>query len=1109
MSKLPIDLTQSYLVSAAELAHLADRPLPKAPDGHYDYQALATGETSGKSDSHSRIYTLVSNVQGAISRGPPVTDPRAIEGLVNALVNPTSIDDRKGIFTTALSAITKLPPGKLQDTANDEAIAVLYETLPHPPATFLGSEFRSADGSGNNPLQPELGKAGLPYARTVQSKHPLPANVLPDPGLVFDTLLKARDFQQHPGKNSSLTFAFASLVTHSLFNTDPADWTKNRTSSYLDLSPLYGHNQLLQDQVRNKEQGRGLLYPDTYSEDRLGFVPPAASALLVLFSRNHNYIANMLLQINEKKRWTNPPPNDAARRAAQDEEIFQTARLVNCGHFMALIFGDYVSGFLGLGRDGCTWSMNPFDPIKTKAGDVIERGQGNHVSVEFNVLYRWHATTAQEDVRWTEAAFGQIFQGKSLDQLDLNDFRSAAVRVFSQAEPNPRKRTFGGIQRQEDGTFKDDDLAKVLHDATEKCAGAYRARGTPAALRIVEIMGMQQARRWGVCTMNEFRRFLGLKPFSSFEEWSSDPEIAGAARRLYNHVDNLELYPGLQAEDCMPLGPGSGICCGYTMTRAILADAIALVRGDRFYTHDYTPANLTSWGFQDCVRNPDNGAFGAALPKLLFRHLPRHYPANNVYALFPFFIPEVTKQNLTKLGIADKYDFSRPKATPVPKVLNTLTGIRYVFNDFKRFRQTYEADMKMLTEGYGFMLTFDEQGKHNADRAFVWHALVPEREAVGRYVEWYKSRTRELLGRNSFRYEGVGGTNVDIVRNVINLVSVHWAADMLCGISLKTPANPHGLFTEQEVYDMFTVLFMCVFENVAPENGWILRTAASQVGKIVNGLIEQSLMEVAPRTAANPVFGLFTAVKEAIWPSAPKECHPFLSNLASSGRPTRELVACVIGLAVGSSVNYAQALAQVVDFYLDPTRSRECAALVALCKRPESDVRAGEMVKGYVREAMRLNPQFGGLFRAAVEDAVVPQGDGFESMKVKKGDVLFASFKNAHLNPLDFPNPTAVDPTRPKDSYQLQGAGFHNCPGVDFAAETISAVVRIIFSLPGLRRAQGPAGECASFNLNTFGTDNKMYVSATGNWSPWPGSLFVTPFATAAIGAVGANASLP
>ena len=28
---------------------------------------------------------------------------------------------------------------------------------------------------------------------------------------------------------------------------------------------------------------------------------------------------------------------------------------------MAMIFGDYVGGFLGLARDGIGWSMNPFD----------------------------------------------------------------------------------------------------------------------------------------------------------------------------------------------------------------------------------------------------------------------------------------------------------------------------------------------------------------------------------------------------------------------------------------------------------------------------------------------------------------------------------------------------------------------------------------------------------------------------------------------------------------------------------------------------------------------------------------------------------------------------
>ena len=73
-----------------------------------------------------------------------------------------------------------------------------------------------------------------------------------------------------------------------LFRTDMRDPTINNTSSYLDLSILYGNNQAQQDSVRDKTQGRGYLYPDCFAEDRLVLVPPAASALLVLLSRNHN-----------------------------------------------------------------------------------------------------------------------------------------------------------------------------------------------------------------------------------------------------------------------------------------------------------------------------------------------------------------------------------------------------------------------------------------------------------------------------------------------------------------------------------------------------------------------------------------------------------------------------------------------------------------------------------------------------------------------------------------------------------------------------------------------------------------------------------------------------
>lgn len=44
----------------------------------------------------------------------------------------------------------------------------------------------------------------------------------------------------------------------------------------------------------------------------------------------------------------------------------------------------------------------------------------------------------------------------------------------------------------------------------------------------------------------------------------------------------------MQAEEAKKPMPGAGLCPGYTISRAILADAVCLTRGDRFFTVDFT-----------------------------------------------------------------------------------------------------------------------------------------------------------------------------------------------------------------------------------------------------------------------------------------------------------------------------------------------------------------------------------------------------------------------------------------------------------------------------------------------------------------------------------------
>ena len=57
-----------------------------------------------------------------------------------------------------------------------------------------------------------MGKADLPYARTVQQTHPLPRNMLPDPGLVFDSLLKRRKVETLILLKSVITLTCTVLV---------------------------------------------------------------------------------------------------------------------------------------------------------------------------------------------------------------------------------------------------------------------------------------------------------------------------------------------------------------------------------------------------------------------------------------------------------------------------------------------------------------------------------------------------------------------------------------------------------------------------------------------------------------------------------------------------------------------------------------------------------------------------------------------------------------------------------------------------------------------------------------------------------------------------------
>jgi len=135
--------------------------------------------------------------------------------------------------------------------------------------------------------------------------------------------------RESPTKVSSSLFHFATIIIHDIFKTSP-EGPNLDCSSYLDLGPLYGHDEKQQRSVRTNENG--MLKRDTFAEQRLIGQPPGACAMLVAFNRFHNYIVGELATINENGRFNMPRGNPESSEyksalAKRDNDLFQTGRL--------------------------------------------------------------------------------------------------------------------------------------------------------------------------------------------------------------------------------------------------------------------------------------------------------------------------------------------------------------------------------------------------------------------------------------------------------------------------------------------------------------------------------------------------------------------------------------------------------------------------------------------------------------------------------------------------------------------------------------------------------------------------------------------------------------
>jgi hypothetical protein len=565
--------------------------------------------------------------------------------------------------------------------------------------TYLGDAFqyRTADGKFNSVLNPHLGQAGAPYAKTVPSKT-APLGALPDPSDVFDKLMKREEGgRQSKSGLSSMLIYHATIIIHDIFRTNDSDKNISDSSSYLDLSPLYGYTMEMQRKVRDDKYMLGLLKPDTFAEDRLLRQPPGVCIMLVMYNRYHNYAAKQLYRINENGRFSVPKmyantklvslvkkfvtlddkilqqcdeyeaawhkyqaakPDgevkqdfeksevhkgfDKCKKALDkllegvnvkdreafeasydaawnklDDDLFNTARLITCGMYIQVSVHDYLRALMGFHQFDTNFTLDPrsdFDQKKTT------RGIGNQVTVEFNLLYRFHCAISLKDEAYTEEFIAKWLDVKDPKNTSLQEFlmkmKATKEDAAGKPPPDPWKVTFGipykageskdkhsskHFERNEiTNLFDDQQMIQALTAAMDDPISNFGPRNIPQCLKPVEIMGILQARKWEVGTLNDFREFFEMDRHETFESMTENVEIQNALRDLYEHPDKVELYPGIfcESDEYMGLDPGPSEASS-ALWSAIFSDAITLVRSDRFYTVDWNTNSLTSWGMKE------------------------------------------------------------------------------------------------------------------------------------------------------------------------------------------------------------------------------------------------------------------------------------------------------------------------------------------------------------------------------------------------------------------------------------------------------------------------------------------------------------------------------
>lgn len=358
-----------------------------------------------------------------------------------------------------------------------------------------------------------------------------------------------------------------------------------------------------------------------------------------------------------------------------DDDLFNTARLITCGQYIQISIHDYLRALMGFHQWNTNFTLEPRTAMNDHRN--VSRGLGNQVTVEFNLLYRFHCAISLADEQYTEDFMREAVPDKPFDPKNLSlpaflQMMGASAKYNSKNPVEPFEQEFG-LKNNPDlafkrnpltGLFDDQQMINQLRKCMDDPISNFGPRNVPRCLRSVEILGIRQARQWQIGTLNDFRDFFGMARHDSFESITGDVEVQNALRDLYENPDKVELYPGVfcESDKKQDLDPGPSDVDA-ALWAAIFSDAITLVRSDRFYTVDWNTNSLTSWGMKE-VTPDDKNLKSSVFHRLLQRAFPEWFPYNSIRFFHPFYTGAQNAKYARQQGYAPDF---RMSSMPTPK----------------------------------------------------------------------------------------------------------------------------------------------------------------------------------------------------------------------------------------------------------------------------------------------------------------------------------------------------------------------------------------------------------------------------------------------------------